>query len=101
MESRPQNPEFRNNPKNSHPYIYCNQQWVNSSFCLNLNSFPTCGDKLQIVWTPIRTDLISIQTIWLDTLMVLLKDFFLKMLILKQSADNIYTVARPNKNTPV
>ena len=22
MESQPQNPEFRNNPKNFHPYVY-------------------------------------------------------------------------------
>ena len=47
MERRPQNPEFRNNPENFQPSIYCNQQCVDSSFCLSLYSFLTCGDKLQ------------------------------------------------------
>ena len=25
MESQPQNPEFRNNPENFHPWIACNE----------------------------------------------------------------------------
>ena len=42
MESQPQNPEFRNNPENFHPYILSNTEHLLNIYLLVLSADNLC-----------------------------------------------------------
>ena len=61
MESRPQNPEFRNNPENFHPCkLAC-------SFSDDSNSLHICANLIKMLdpWLSIERPLKTDQTAWM------------------------------------